>query len=148
MVNGCFTSSRMMLSCCQQCYLNLKRRFAPLLIASCTPRRGTDFAIRAAKFSTKPNPKLAGRVVFLGSDSFSVCSLDVLLKLYPLENITVIVSNEKNIIGKYSIKNQLRIMAWEEFKSTTSTGNTKFDIGVVASFGYLIPKYIIECCRM
>jgi hypothetical protein len=146
-----------MLGFCQQrCFRQTSRSLASLFIATFSHHVSElqEFRIRHFCATLRAaSIKSSDRILFLGSDSFSVRSLEVLLKLYSLQNITVVVSNERNTVGKYSTKNQLKIINWEEFKSTTrvknsSTNSSKFDIGIVSSFGFLIPKYIIESCRM
>jgi len=91
------------------------------------------------------------KVVFMGGDSFSLPSLIELTNLLTPENVSVVVSSENNVVGKYA-KKRLRngqIYLWDDFK-TVEFGNKlaaeghSFDFGVVASFGYLIPARVIN----
>ena len=87
------------------------------------------------------------RLILLGNDNFSLQSLKAILELINSSDcVQVVVSNEKNVVGKYSVALQLNRIIWDEFKSL---GNQdQFHLGVVASFGHLIPKRIIEKCEL
>ncbi|RWR98511.1 methionyl-tRNA formyltransferase: mitochondrial-like protein, partial [Dinothrombium tinctorium] len=87
-------------------------------------------------------------VLFYGSDS---CSLQSLKALHSnsfefehervVENVSVVSGSENNVVSKYAKSNNLRFHLWPfEFQPHA------FDIGVVASFGKLIPLQAIENC--
>jgi hypothetical protein len=90
------------------------------------------------------------RAVFLGSDHFSLASLIALTDLLPQGNVSVVVSNESNVIGKWARRNSLEMFLWKDFKSkefqypADTGGDRKYDFGVVASFGFLIPSAVIQ----
>lgn len=86
------------------------------------------------------------RAIFIGSDNFSLPSLIALTKLLKPENVSVVVSSENNIVGKWAKKNKSKIFLWNDFKTVDFEKKNLFnyDIGVVASFGYLIPSRIIN----
>uniref|UniRef100_A0A1Y1KCF6 Formyl transferase N-terminal domain-containing protein n=2 Tax=Photinus pyralis TaxID=7054 RepID=A0A1Y1KCF6_PHOPY len=86
------------------------------------------------------------KVIFYGTDEFSVESLKVLCKEYRhgslLSNLEVVTSPKakKNPIEVYSQQEKLLVHKYpvDEIKC----GN--FDIGIVVSFGHLIPANIIK----
>ncbi len=86
------------------------------------------------------------RAIFIGSDHFSLPSLIALTKLLKPENVSVVVSSENNIVGKWAKKNKTKIFLWNDFETVDFAKKNVFnyDIGVVASFGYLIPSRIIN----
>lgn len=122
--------------------LRFRRKLSPVRPFS------TDSSYENNGKYNNPPEVVIKHVVFLGNDSFSVPSLKILIQLYSHENITVVVSHEKNIVGKFSNKNMLKVILWEDFKLTTKNQTLRFDLGVVASFGYLIPKYVIQNCLL
>ena len=86
------------------------------------------------------------RAVFLGNSKFSVPSLHVLLELLDSSRcLTVVVSSRENLVGQLASSKNLNVILWEDFKSQGWTD--VYDIGVVASFGYLIPKRVIQRCE-
>ncbi len=93
------------------------------------------------------------RVLFLGSDSFAIASLEAVLSHFPPSSVTVVVSNEKNLVGRFARRKDLRLLLWDAFKGSAGDGRTagtqaEFNLGVVASFGYLIPERVIRKCQM
>ncbi|XP_071444641.1 methionyl-tRNA formyltransferase, mitochondrial [Hetaerina americana] len=85
------------------------------------------------------------RVLFFGTDNFAVENLKILnheLKLgYILNRLDVVTSNKhKNCaVSKYSHLNGLNTLDWPLQRCPN-----EYDIGLVASFGHLIPERIIN----
>ncbi|XP_044742867.1 methionyl-tRNA formyltransferase, mitochondrial [Chrysoperla carnea] len=101
--------------------------------------------IRQHSSQTNLNLKPPWKVMFFGTDEFSVCSLDKLYStcregsvINQLEVVTS-VKNKANPVQRYAVSNKIQFHNWP-------CGNVdqKFDIGVVVSFGKLIPKSIIH----
>jgi len=102
------------------------------------------------------------RILFLGSDDFSIKSLDAVTNVFkpPAAKICVVVSNENNLLGKHVKKlnntqeesSAMTLCLWDSFKAHVlqkPVGNSfEFDLGVVASFGHLIPSKVINQCQM
>lgn len=91
------------------------------------------------------------KVVFIGSDTFSVPTLVELVKFLGPENVSVVVSSDKNVVSKFAKKYKNKIYLWNDFKSGEFDAKVRseeeafhFDFGVVASFGYLIPARVIN----
>jgi methionyl-tRNA formyltransferase len=86
-------------------------------------------------------------ILFYGSDDFSLTSVKLLhQKLLTEQIITkleLVTGSDKNIICKYALNNQLKC-----HKYPYKFGHNCYDIGVVASFGKLIPEYAINACRL
>jgi len=102
--------------------------------------------------SNKISGPLSYKAVFIGSDHFSLPSLIALTRLLTPENVSVVVSHENNVIGKYAKGCKLEMFHWKDFKTVEFNdeiarrrdAGSGFDFGVVASFGYLIPARVID----
>ncbi|XP_065203709.1 methionyl-tRNA formyltransferase, mitochondrial [Planococcus citri] len=91
------------------------------------------------------------RIMFFGSDDFAVKSLQALYSKLQTETLisrldvtttnAVDWKNEKNKVYRFAESNKLKIHPWP---IDAECVRNKFDLGVVVSFGYLIPKSIIE----
>lgn len=86
-------------------------------------------------------------MLFFGTDSFSLPSLRVIHKnvidngrVQSLEVVTSFKAS-KNPVKQYSIANKIPVHDWVDFKENA---NISFDLGVVVSFGHLIPEAIIN----
>lgn len=83
-------------------------------------------------------------VLFFGSDDFSVESLKRLHEEYKsktlcrLEVVTT-MKKRKNEVAIYATKNQIAINEWP-----VTFNIMNFHIGIVVSFGHLIPEHIIN----
>lgn len=53
----------------------------------------------------------------------------------------------KNPIKKYAQDENLKLIAWEDFKGLPHQEN-EYDVGLVVSFGHLIPEVIINSFRL
>ena len=53
----------------------------------------------------------------------------------------------KNPIKKYAEDEKLKLIAWEDFKGLEHQNNEN-DLGLVVSFGHLIPEAIINSFRL
>lgn len=84
-------------------------------------------------------------ITFFGGDSFSIPSLERLLHLSSKGSLSLVVSNVNNVVGKFAKKNEVKCIVWEEYKDKDEGGG---DLGVVASFGFLIPKRVIDRFRL
>nr|XP_034184417.1 methionyl-tRNA formyltransferase, mitochondrial isoform X1 [Osmia lignaria] len=84
------------------------------------------------------------KVLFFGTDEFAVESLKTLHKIYEtkvlqrLEVVTVANAKE-NAVTKYAKENRITLNKWPTEESISD-----FHIGVVVSFGHLIPSKIIN----
>ena len=89
-------------------------------------------------------------IAFFGSDLFSKHILEHLHRLWMtkqssikhLEVVTTISSS--NIIMKAAEQLQLTTHTWPEMDSLVSKSAPRFDLGILASFGQLLPKRLIE----
>jgi hypothetical protein len=89
-------------------------------------------------------------IVFFGSDLFSQRILEHLhrssttnqLFIQQLEVITTLSST--NLIRSYTDKHQLTTHIWPDVDSFVSKTSKQFDLGIVASFGQLLPRHVIE----
>ncbi|XP_066139327.1 methionyl-tRNA formyltransferase, mitochondrial [Euwallacea fornicatus] len=84
------------------------------------------------------------KVLFFGSDDFSLHSLKALLNecRHPAQIIStleVVTCSQQNPVWKYSNMQNLKIHKWPPNLEKSS-----FDLGLVVSFGYLIPEQLIE----
>ncbi|KAK6636615.1 hypothetical protein RUM43_010277 [Polyplax serrata] len=80
-------------------------------------------------------------IVFFGSDDFSLGHLSELLnerKNGVIKNIEVVTASSENILYKFSSSKSIKVHLWPP----DLKGN--YDIGVVASFGKLIPEHLIN----
>ncbi|CAF3168369.1 unnamed protein product [Rotaria sp. Silwood2] len=89
-------------------------------------------------------------VAFFGSDLFSMHILEHLYQLFindksrikHLEVLTTVSSLNTVIHGAEKLK--LTTHTWPNIDSLISKSSVKFDIGILASFGQLLPKKLIE----
>ncbi|KAF7264712.1 hypothetical protein GWI33_022542 [Rhynchophorus ferrugineus] len=81
--------------------------------------------------------------MFFGSDNFALYSLKSLLNEHKHTNtikvLDVVTNSNKNPIWKYSEEHKLNIINWPP-----EIYQNYYDLGVVVSFGYLIPEQIIN----
>lgn len=63
-------------------------------------------------------------------------------KINHLDVITTLKGFKTNPILKYAKNNHLKCMDWTLFKNDSNS--TKHDLGVVVSFGHLIPENLIN----
>lgn len=90
------------------------------------------------------------RVIFYGSDSFSLKSLQTLnenrLKKTDIpqvvDSIKVVCPKLKGLVADYALKEDLPVSEWPY-----AVPNNTFDVGVVVSFGHLIPASSIHACK-
>nr|CAG4649612.1 EOG090X0BM2 [Scapholeberis mucronata] len=94
------------------------------------------------------NFKTKWKVMFFGTDGFALKSLEELhnamLKGRVVSELSVVVPAPKPhpcMVAKYAIKHNLPISVWPLPKELPSQGS--WDVGVVASFGHLIPSRVI-----
>ncbi|KAI8123012.1 hypothetical protein FF38_11658 [Lucilia cuprina] len=94
-------------------------------------------------FSTKIN-KNDLKVLFFGTDNFSLPSLKVLHKHNnsKIENLAVVTSfkSPANCVRQYAEQQKLRLYKWPIVAEDCHA----YDLGVVVSFGHMIPSQIIE----
>ncbi|ENN73827.1 methionyl-tRNA formyltransferase, mitochondrial [Dendroctonus ponderosae] len=81
------------------------------------------------------------KVLFFGSDEFSLYSLKALNQEAEnlLKTLEVVTCSQKNQIFKYCRDQHLPVHKWPPDLSGQS-----FDLGIVVSFGYLIPEALIN----
>ncbi|XP_017755720.1 PREDICTED: methionyl-tRNA formyltransferase, mitochondrial [Eufriesea mexicana] len=84
------------------------------------------------------------KVLFFGTDEFSVESLKTLHKKYKVKEIerleVVTINNKKeNAVTKYAKQNKIVVNKWP-----IEVNKSEFHIGIVISFGHLIPSKIIN----
>ncbi|XP_001605224.2 methionyl-tRNA formyltransferase, mitochondrial [Nasonia vitripennis] len=100
--------------------------------------------LRCDHYANKPPSKGPWRVLFLGTDEFALQSLQALYHtrqkgiVSRLEIVTA-YKGEENAVIKYAKKHNILIHNWPP-----SISKDEFDIGVVVSFGHLIPSKIID----
>ncbi|CAF1254642.1 unnamed protein product [Rotaria magnacalcarata] len=90
-------------------------------------------------------------VAFFGSDIFSMHILEHLYKLFAndksrikhLEVVTTISTSNTVMHGAEKLK--LTTHIWPNTDALLSKSFVQFDIGILASFGQLLPKKLIEC---
>ncbi|KAL0276444.1 UNVERIFIED_CONTAM: hypothetical protein PYX00_004018 [Menopon gallinae] len=81
------------------------------------------------------------KILFFGSDQFALTSLKALFKCLEkmtIQKLDVVVLSDKNDVYKYAKSKSLKIHFWPP------TLTDCYDLGVVVSFGKLIPKNIID----
>lgn len=92
------------------------------------------------------------RVIFIGSDEFSLPSLVAVEKAFEKQQVTVVVSSYKNSVGKFARINEFKTVLWEDLKEDAKKlellGQWFGDVGIVASFGALIPARVINRFRL
>lgn len=129
------------------------------LISNCFHISTTKLSIKSNAINEKP------RVIFLGTDRLSkhiLTSLKSLLAQNKIADLCVITSslqqqqpqnknetinNTKNKIIEFCNQNNMKYYYWSEIKSNRQKYYDLFktyDVGVVASFGHLIPSHFIQ----
>lgn len=83
-------------------------------------------------------------VLFFGTDDFSVESLKSLHKEYESKalcrlEVVTIQNKQKNIVERYAMENGITTNPWP-----ITYNITNYHIGIVVSFGHLIPEDIIK----
>ncbi|XP_059488913.1 methionyl-tRNA formyltransferase, mitochondrial [Neocloeon triangulifer] len=85
-------------------------------------------------------------VVFFGSDNFALSSLQMLhqelISGHYVRNLSVVCAYMKCPVAQYSIENKLNIIPWKPHIEDLQ--RDKPEIGLVVSFGHLIPQSIIS----
>ncbi|CAG9854019.1 unnamed protein product [Phyllotreta striolata] len=87
----------------------------------------------------------AWNVLFFGSDQFSLYSLKLLCSYYQelqlINKLDVVtkITKQANDVQKFATNQNLTLYNWPDVPI-----ERKYDVGVVVSFGYLIPQCIIE----
>ncbi|XP_060524409.1 methionyl-tRNA formyltransferase, mitochondrial isoform X2 [Cylas formicarius] len=84
------------------------------------------------------------KVLFFGTDDFSLHSLGALLKERErsdeiLTSLDVVTNSERSQVGKYSLARKIRVFLWPP-----SFEVNEYDVGLVVSFGRLIPSCVID----
>jgi len=89
-------------------------------------------------------------VAFFGSDLFSMHILEHLYRLFTNDNSrikqleVVTTPSTLNTVMRGAEKLQLTTHIWPNTGSLTSKSTVQFDLGILASFGQLLPKRLIE----
>ena len=89
-------------------------------------------------------------VAFFGSDIFSMYILEHLYRLFShdksrIKHLEVVTTaSTSNTVLHGAEKLQLRAHIWPELDALLSKSSTQFDLGILASFGQLLPKRLIE----
>ena len=112
----------------------------------CITRRSVHFSPRvsASSFSKPLN------VAFFGSDLFSLHILEHLHhrlcnEKSPIRHLEVVTTvSSSNTVKHAADKLQLITHTWPQTDSLTSGSSVQFDLGILASFGQLLPKRLIE----
>ncbi|KAL3209125.1 hypothetical protein MRX96_038343 [Rhipicephalus microplus] len=116
------------------------------------------------RFSSSSTERKLWRVIFYGSDSFSLKSLQTFERkqvCYPIcrtvqgtatlkktdipqvvDSIKVVCPKLKGLVADYALKKDLPVSEWPY-----AVPNNTFDVGVVVSFGHLIPASSIHACK-
>uniref|UniRef100_A0A1Q3F175 Methionyl-tRNA formyltransferase, mitochondrial n=1 Tax=Culex tarsalis TaxID=7177 RepID=A0A1Q3F175_CULTA len=101
--------------------------------------------------STSENSRM--RILFFGTDNFSLPSLrilnDSLKSKGTVSSLEVVTSFKatKNPLKRFAAVENLRLHDWPLQKTGTEV-NRNFDLGVVVSFGHLIPEALISSFRL
>lgn len=96
------------------------------------------------------------KVLFIGSDE--LVSLPVLkflhldypgrnsefTKIRSLDVLTRVNKQNLNPVAQYSLQNNLPVLNWDDFERDESFGSLSYDLGVLSSFGKLIPLDLIN----
>ena len=90
-------------------------------------------------------------VVFYGSDDFSLETVRLLQQNLSqtetdeklIKRLDLVLSSKSNIISRFAVENNLTT---HDFPYEIPKG--LYDVGVVSSFGHLIPKRAISSCRL
>lgn len=124
------------------------------VIASILPSTSSLYStILQRPFHTQHQQQRHYKVLFFGSDHFSVPSLAALLAQradhsHPIQEVSVVTSfaGTDNAVRKYlktaSAAADTPTHSWPLHDSVALC--SRFDVGVVVSFGHLIPEPIIE----
>ena len=117
-----------------------------ILHVRCLVQRSIHFSQRVyASSIVKPL-----NVAFFGSDLFSLHILEHLNQrlgndkssIRHLEVVTTVSSS--NIVKRAADKLQLTSHIWPQTDALISRSSVQFDLGILASFGQLIPRRLIE----
>nr|XP_018901784.1 PREDICTED: methionyl-tRNA formyltransferase, mitochondrial-like [Bemisia tabaci] len=126
------------------CSTILKPQFTQvslLCVAQLSNPLGISYVRRFACKSSGP----PWRILFFGSDDFALKSLQALCSKYRTETLIsrlgVVTGNENNMVGKFIQDEKLDFSLWPIEESAVK-GN--YDLGIVVSFGHLIPEEIIN----
>lgn len=111
-------------------------------------RRNELLSLR--KFSHLQQKELS--ILFFGSDEFSLSSLKLLHQkfIYPrsssmtiIKNLQVVTTKINNPVSLFCQKVDLPVHYFDDY----IVPNNYFDLGVISSFGRLIPSNVIESCK-
>ncbi|KAG5672377.1 hypothetical protein PVAND_002509 [Polypedilum vanderplanki] len=86
------------------------------------------------------------KILFFGTDNFSLPSLKLITKqndLYSRLEVVTSFKSKKNPIKDFANEQKLPVHDWESLKNDLKIFS-EFDIGLVVSFGHLIPENIIN----
>lgn len=89
-------------------------------------------------------------VAYFGSDIFSLRILEHLSSLIrrsnsPIQHLEVVTTNSSsNTIRNCAEKLEIPTHTWPNLDPIQSNPNLRFDLGILASFGQLIPRKLIE----
>ncbi|XP_030751420.1 methionyl-tRNA formyltransferase, mitochondrial-like [Sitophilus oryzae] len=102
------------------------------------------YACRYLKSENVKHSKPPWKILFFGSDNFSLYSLKTLYREHQNNNsiisiLKVVTNSNKNPIWKFAEKHDLNIQKWPP-----DLIQNEYDLGVVVSFGHLIPENIIN----
>lgn len=97
----------------------------------------------------KLNPRLLS-IIFYGSDDFSLVNLKLLHQKYIsdesndklIRDLHLVTNSKFNTVSQFAKQNQL-----VSYQFPYEVPPNHYDIGIVASFGHLIPKSAINACR-
>ncbi|KAF4522726.1 hypothetical protein B566_EDAN010933 [Ephemera danica] len=101
-----------------------------------------------AHFSTgiKDNLKPPWKILFFGTDDFAMESLKMLYSEMKsrrlVQELSIICAQSKSPVSRFGLKHDLKLINWKP--SVNEILETRADIGLVASFGHLIPSQIIS----
>lgn len=100
-------------------------------------------SISSRKLELKP----PWNILFFGSDDFSLASLKNLFREYQKQSLItkleIVTSNSQNAVRLYAKEKHLPIHNWPLTQTVSD-----FHVGLVVSFGYLIPEKIINVFPM
>ncbi|XP_008281646.1 methionyl-tRNA formyltransferase, mitochondrial [Stegastes partitus] len=106
----------------------------------------TRVVVNLQRFSTSlaSSPRPPWRVLFLGTDQFAVESLKLLTSNRSsskkiVENLEVVTLSDDVPVRRFAQQNQLPLHSWPP-----EDVDGRFDVGVVVSFGVLLPERLIK----
>ncbi|CAG9769280.1 unnamed protein product [Ceutorhynchus assimilis] len=109
-------------------------------------RNIVKYSIRIYSNNVQPitTTKKPWKVLFFGSDEFSLYSLKAVLNQYKnssgmFSRLEVVTCSQLNPIWKFSKEHKLPCQKWPP-----DLAGCEYDLGLVVSFGHLIPKQIIS----